>query len=83
MAKTIKIQVKLFASLLPCLPENVDKDAWFVETWENEILKDFLARLSIPMDKVKLIFLNGVHATGDEILKDKDRIGLFPPIAGG
>ncbi len=83
MARTIKIQVKLFASLVKYLPENVDKDAWVVDAEEHVILNDFLKKLNIPMDKVKLIFHNGVHATGNEILKDKDRIGLFPPIAGG
>lgn len=83
MTTTIKIHVKLFAFLTGYLPKTIDKDAWFVETTEGIVLKDFLSELNIPMEKVKLIFLNGIHATGDEILKDRDRVGLFPPIAGG
>jgi molybdopterin converting factor small subunit len=27
--------------------------------------------------------LNGIHARGDEVLKDGDRVGAFPPVAGG
>ena len=83
MARTIKIQVKLFASLAAYVPENIDKDAWIVDAEEHVVLKDFLNQLNIPVDKVKLIFHNGVLAAGNEILKDKDRIGLFPAIAGG
>ena len=79
----MKIQVVLFASLLNHLPENADREGWMVETEENVTLDSFLANLRIPMDKVKLIFLNNVHAKGSEILKDGDRVGLFPPVAGG
>jgi molybdopterin converting factor small subunit len=35
------------------------------------------------MDRVKLIFLNGLHAQGDEILSEGDRVGVFPAVAGG
>jgi molybdopterin converting factor small subunit len=42
-----------------------------------------LRRLDVPMDKVKIIFLNGIHASGQESLKEGDRIGVFPPVAGG
>jgi molybdopterin converting factor small subunit len=27
--------------------------------------------------------LNGIHAQGDEVLKEGDRVGAFPPVAGG
>jgi len=30
-----------------------------------------------------MIFLNGLHATGDEVLREGDRVGVFPPVAGG
>jgi molybdopterin synthase sulfur carrier subunit len=39
--------------------------------------------MSIPPEAPKVIFLNGVHAKGDEVLKDGDRLGAFPPVAGG
>jgi molybdopterin converting factor small subunit len=35
------------------------------------------------MDKVKIIFLNGIHASGEETLREGDRVGVFPPVAGG
>lgn len=79
----MRIQVKLFASLIKYLPEGVEKEAWFVVSEKGATLDEFLEKLNIPMHRVKLIFLNGVHAKGSEILKDNDRIGLFPPVAGG
>jgi len=44
---------------------------------------EILKRLDVPLDKVKVIFLNGVHGKGEEILKEGDRVGVFPPVAGG
>jgi molybdopterin converting factor small subunit len=38
---------------------------------------------NIPPEAPKVIFLNGVHATGNEVLKEGDRVGAFPPVAGG
>jgi molybdopterin converting factor small subunit len=37
----------------------------------------------VPLETVKLIFLNGIHAKDNEVLKDGDRLGVFPPVAGG
>jgi len=50
---------------------------------EETTIRGLLRRLNVPMDKVKIIFLNGIHASGEESLKDGDRIGVFPPVAGG
>jgi len=39
--------------------------------------------LHIPPEARKVIFLNSIHAQGDEILKDGAWVGAFPPVAGG
>ncbi len=44
---------------------------------------NLLDQLSIPAGAPKVIFLNGIHARREAILKDGDRIGVFPPVAGG
>jgi len=46
-------------------------------------VSELLEQLKIPPDAVKLVFLNGIHANGNETLKDGDRVGAFPPIGGG
>jgi molybdopterin converting factor small subunit len=40
-------------------------------------------KLNFPKSASKLILVNGIHADKDAVLKDGDRIGLFPLMAGG
>ncbi len=54
-----------------------------MEVPEGSTIRGLLQSLHVPIDSVKLIFLNGVHAGGDEVLKEGDRVGVFPPVAGG
>lgn len=54
-----------------------------MELREGTKVRELLEQLKIPIDSVKLVFLNGVHARGDENLNDGDRVGVFPPVAGG
>jgi molybdopterin converting factor small subunit len=54
-----------------------------MEIAEGSTIIDILRRLEVPLDKVRVIFLNGLHVTGDEVLKEGDRVGVFPPVAGG
>ncbi len=46
-------------------------------------VQGLLHKLNIPPEAPKVIFLNGIHARGDEVLKEGDRLGAFPPVAGG
>jgi molybdopterin converting factor small subunit len=80
----MKIQVKLYASLGKYMPQAaLEKGRDDLEIGEGTTIKAFLQRLNVPLETVKLIFVNGVHAKGDEVLKDGDRLGVFPPVAGG
>lgn len=74
----MKVELNLYASLARAVPRTGP-----VEIGENTTILGLLMRLGVPMDKVKIIFLNGLHASGDETLRDGDRIGVFPPVAGG
>jgi molybdopterin converting factor small subunit len=50
---------------------------------EGTTIKALLENLEVPLETVKLIFVNGVHAKDDDVLKEGDRLGVFPPVAGG
>lgn len=39
--------------------------------------------LGIPPGEVKIIMLNGVAAAQESLIKDGDRVGLFPAVGGG
>ena len=84
MASNIKIEVRLFASLAHYTPSKDTTDGSKMIEISGGITVDMLINhLGIPNDTVKVVFLNGIQAKGDEILKHGDRVGIFPPVAGG
>ena len=79
----MKVEINLYAYLSRYTPEGSGSGKGLViEVTEGTKIRDLWARLNVPEDEVKIIFLNGVHANGDTILKDGDRLGVFPPVAG-
>lgn len=79
----LKVELNLYASLTKYLPKKSSGNSCVVEVEEGTRVKELIAQMSIPQEAPKFIFLNGVHAQGDEVLKDGDRVGAFPPVAGG
>jgi sulfur carrier protein ThiS len=74
----MKVELNLYASLARFVPRTGHMEV----DGETTIL-GLLRRLDVPLEKVKIIFLNGIHASGDETLREGDRVGVFPPVAGG
>ena len=80
----MKIELKLYASLSRHMPQALlEKKQAYLEIGEGATIKVLLENLEVPLETVKLIFINGVHAKYDDVLKDGDRLGVFPPVAGG
>ena len=80
----MKIELSLFASLAQYAPDKAGSHGHqILEIAEGSTIMGLLKGLNLPIEKIKMIFLNGLHATGEEVLKDGDRVGVFPPVAGG
>jgi molybdopterin synthase sulfur carrier subunit len=80
----MKIELKLYASLGRYMPQvSLEKKQGLLEVGEGTTIRALLESLRVPLETVKLIFLNGTHAKDNEVLKDGDRLGVFPPVAGG
>jgi molybdopterin converting factor small subunit len=80
----MKIQVKLYASLGKYMPQaTLENKQGYLEVREGTTIRSLLENLKVPLETVKLIFVNGIHAKDDDVLKDGDRLGVFPPVAGG
>ena len=79
----MKIELRLFASLARYLPDKSDGRSFIAEADEGTTVKDILERMGVPLGEVKLIFLNGIRSEMGSSLKDGDRLGVFPPVAGG
>jgi len=80
----MKIELRLYASLGKYMPQvPLEKKPGYLEIGEGTTIKALLEELRVPLETVKLIFVNGVHAKDKDVLKDGDRLGVFPPVAGG
>jgi sulfur-carrier protein len=75
----IKIDLKLFVTLSRYLPEESSS----FELSENTSVEKLISDLGIEKGVVKLIFVNGKKQDSSYLLKDLDRVGLFPPVGGG
>jgi sulfur-carrier protein len=80
----MRIYVRLYASLERYMPVEKECSSFHgMEVEEGTTVGEFLRTLLVPVDTVKLIFLNGIHAEVGQVLREGDRLGIFPPVAGG
>ena len=79
----MKIELRLFASLSRYLPERQTGNLCAMEIPEGTSIKELLQCLAIPAAIRKIIIVNGVHAGDNQTHAEGDRIGVFPPVAGG
>jgi molybdopterin converting factor small subunit len=79
----MKIELKLYASLASHMPKKTGRHPYVMAVHEGPTIQDIIDEVDVPRASIKLIFLNGVHANGDEILKEGDKVGIFPAVAGG
>ena len=76
---TSHIQLKLFAALTPLSPDNSDR----ISIQPGVSVREMLDQLDIPTVKAHLIFINGVKKSLESRLNGGERVGIFPPVAGG
>ncbi|HUH66445.1 MAG TPA: MoaD/ThiS family protein [Syntrophales bacterium] len=80
----MKVELILFASLARFAPVKAGSHGNHVlDIDEGTTVMELIKSQRIPVEKIRMIFLNGLHATGEEVLKNGDRVGVFPPVAGG
>ncbi len=75
----IHISLRLFASLAQQMPEHPDRFVVSPGTTPGEVL----STLGVSENDAKLIFINNRRAELTSILKEGDRMGVFPPVGGG
>jgi len=74
----MEIELKCFATLRQYCPGEGR-----LEIAENTTVLEALKSLGLPLEEVKLIFVNGVRKELTTILEPGDRLGIFPPVGGG
>ena len=76
------LDIHLFATLRRYFPE-APGGVLAVEVAEATTIEELIDKLNISPEEIKIIMVNGVQAQSGQVLKDGDRIGLFPPVGGG
>ena len=75
----VHIQLKLFAGLALYTPKDSDR----IPIVPGVSVAELLLQMKIPTVKAHLIFIDGVKRSLDFRLNGGERVGIFPPVAGG
>ena len=73
------IQIKLFATLQKFMPASAEN--YTIEA--GTTVGGLLQQLDIPLEKIKLVFIDGTRADLTSTLRGGERVGIFPPVGGG
>ncbi|MDE0095601.1 MAG: MoaD/ThiS family protein [Gammaproteobacteria bacterium] len=82
----MKVELKLFATLMPYLPPGAKKNAVTVEVEPGCTMNQLISRYRVPREEVHLVLLNGhfVNENGRGApLREGDTLAIWPPVAGG
>jgi len=80
----MQITVRLLASYRKFLPKDHDAHAGFTRNVAPATaVSQVLAELPIPAEDFYTFFVNGRHATHDQILQPGDTLSVFPAVGGG
>lgn len=74
----MQIEIKCFATLSDFTPEGN-----FLAVDDGTTIKQVIDALGIKIEDVKIMFINGKHESLESVLKEGDRLGLFPAVGGG
>ena len=90
---TMNIEVKLYAHFKHFLPSGTTTFSSFDQCCAGEgmvkslgketTVEELVKELGIPEDIPKIVIVNDGLAEFDCVLKDGDRVSVFPPLAGG
>jgi len=78
-----KVEVRLYANLRDYYPEIGRDDVLTLPLDDHMKVGDLLAKLKAPRKEISMVMVNGKHVKEDQLLKDGDRVGVFPLIGGG
>ena len=79
----MKIYLNFSASLLSSVANRIDRKFHTVEVEEGTTARELLIHLKVPAEDAMFILLNGVETKSEQILRDGDRLGILPSVAGG
>lgn len=79
----MKIKVKLYATLRPYLGDLPSGTPVEMDVPVGLTMGALVEQLKLPLEEVKICFVNGRAVELDQVLEEGGEIGIFPPIGGG
>ena len=87
MAETIRVTLKLYATLAQFLPAAARSNAIELDILADETLPDIVGRFGVPPPSCFLVLVNGVFLPPGERATARfatgDVVAIWPPVAGG
>ena len=82
-AGSMTVEVALFATLRRYRPTGGDTSAFDLDVPEGTTIDGLLRLLGIPEGQMKQVYAGSQRRAGAYVLRDGERVAIFPPIAGG
>jgi molybdopterin converting factor small subunit len=79
----VRVEVRLYANLRRYTPQLGLGEAMELAFDEGATLRHIFARLGLPESEVKRVIVNGLSKGYEYVLLERDRVAIFPPVAGG
>ena len=79
----MSVLVKLSTSLRRHVPGYQPIPGLELEDVAGISLGELINRLGLPAKEIRVTMINGRHAAWDKVIKDGDRVGIFPAVGGG
>lgn len=79
----IEVELRLFGSLRRFLNDRQIDVNGLVQVNDGSTIDDIIKYLNIDRDETKIILVNGRPCELDSVLRDADRVAIFPAVVGG
>ena len=77
------VEVRLYATLRKYHPDLGIGEALVITLDDKAKLGNLLHELKVPKEEITVVLVNGKREEENYLLRDGDRIGIFPLIGGG
>ena len=79
----IEVELRLFGGLVRFLKDLQIGENGLIQVNDGSTIEDIIKNLNIDRDETKIILVNGRPCELDCVLRDADRVVMFPAVVGG
>ncbi|MEW5722494.1 MAG: MoaD/ThiS family protein [Thermodesulfobacteriota bacterium] len=79
----MSVLIKISSTLRDYVPGYDPVNGLAVPHRPGRTVAEVLGDLGLPVEKVKVLMVNGLSSSPGRILEDGDRVAVFPPVGGG